>query len=77
MLYKKNKQSIYDIEMTREKALEYMNGNKNDMRVIRSIFEFLEKRRQETKEIIVKEKIKRSNKQVVLDRNMTKHEDQN
>lgn len=77
MLYKKNRQSIYDLEMTKEKALEYMNGNKNDMRIIRKIFEFVEKRRQETKEIIVKEKIKRSNKQVVLDRNMTKDVDQN
>jgi len=45
MLYKKNRQSIYDLEMTKEKALEYMNGNKNDMRIIRKIFEFVEKRR--------------------------------
>ena len=44
MLYKKNRQSIYNLEMTREKALEYVGSNKKDIRIIKKIFEFLEKR---------------------------------
>lgn len=73
--YNKNKKSIYKINMTKQTALEMVGGEDNKRNKVEKIYEALDTRHEDNRLRFEGERLKRLNKQIVLNKKSIKQDE--